>query len=238
MPPNYWKANNWLHWSQFLPNIHDREWISNIYSIKNGIRTGFISHFTGDSSKLSKKLCKTKDSPEQQFHLFSDVLRRLKVGTLVKCRPQDIDHIVPIYLLRKRKNWASPCPIYKNRIIYNYASKNSLNEHIPDMHRKMRYPPILSTLCDLIYAQIDKYGQCWMGSGDVLTGFENLWSNKSVTRLWGFNIKSQCFRSLVGNYGDASKPRQMHRICLVRLIDIYHYQKWKYDLGFNISQFH
>jgi len=71
-----------------------------------------------------------------------------------------------------------------------------------------------------------------MGSTDIENGFENLWSNREVNRLLGFNIRSQCFKSLVGNYGDASKPRQMHRllIVLVKLIDIYHKQKWNYDL--------
>jgi len=41
----------------------------------------------------------------------------------------------------------------------------------------------------------------------------------------------------VGNYGDASKPRQMHRLLIiyVRLLDIYYKKKWNFDLKLAIN---
>jgi len=66
----------------------------------------------------------------------------------------------------------------------------------------------------------------------VVTGFEQLWTHKEESRLLGFNIFSQVFRSIVGNYGEAAKPRQMHRtlIIFMRLIDIISKKRWNEDL--------
>jgi len=98
----------------------------------------------------------------------------------------------------------------------------------------MRYPPILKTICFLVLYFITVFGQCWIGCCDVLNGFEQLWTNKQESRLLGFNVFSQVFRSIVGNYGEASKPRQMHRtlIIFMRLMDIVYEKRWNEVLHF------
>ena len=143
-------------------------------------------------------------------------------------------------MLTKLRSWSQPELGEKDRIIFNNSHKNggkiSLNEGISDENRRMGYPPILQTINIKVNRAFDLYGECSIACFDVENGFENLFNNPTEQPLLGVYIHGKHYTSIVGEYGEASKPKQMHSllIILIELIEIV--LKHKYGIELDIME--
>jgi len=146
---------------------------------------------------------------------------------MVKVSPKDIEAYVPVFMISKYRKISDPGAGMKHRCIFNGSYTKGdikgINYSIPDIHRKVQYPPIIATIIGLIERIYKKKQRVYIGTMDVQNGFENLFIPQPSQRLTGISIEDIHLKSYCALYGTASRPFQMHNMLyiLVELIQIY-----------------
>lgn len=146
----------------------------------------------------------------------------------------------PIYMLTKKRSYAKPELGYKDRTIFNNSAKvgglSGINEGVRDEDRKMKFPDPITA----IKMQVNRIKQnnpsqkVFMGKGDIQNGFENLWIPVRERKFLGVNIHGMTMVSIVGEYGEASKPLQMHTLLVCAMYIIQEIVRKKYNIKIDI----
>ena len=242
-PPLYYKRDNWIKWANYLPIPEHKKLVHFWFAtLEDNTVRGFPIHFTGDRNELGTNTPPLKGTPKELCTIYEDILRRINEGSLID-PPHDgyVQHYVPLYILTKLRSISAPDKGYKHRLIWNNSSKNggkvSLNEGVPELHRRMHMPNITPTVFDMLNKVYNENNSLFMGATDLQNGFEQLWVPTYDWPLLGIKIGKRTFVSTVGSYGSASKPKQMHTllVILTELIEIVCLHK--YNLKFNFNDY-
>ena len=179
-PPLYHKAKNWNIFAKYLYNKQHVKSINEWFKLKNGKPHGFSIHFTAEKSKLDKKVPRISGTKSQLTSLYKDILRRMNEGKFKKKKFNEIIWFSPIYMLTKIRSYVDPSLGFKDRTIFNNSAKtgkgDSLNDHVPDEHRKMQFINAINQIKIKIELAKSRSPtkECYMAKFDLENGFENL----------------------------------------------------------------
>lgn len=149
----------------------------------------------------------------------------------------------PIYMLTKLRSFKHPELGYKDRIIFNNSAKIggnlSINDGVLQRNRSLRYPSAIEAIKyhNNKIKNVNKSVEMWMGKGDLYCGFENLWIPIQERPLLGINIEGMTMVSIVGEYGEAAKPKQMHEllVCAIFIVEKILKKEYKVNIPINES---
>lgn len=236
-PECFYKRSNWIKWCKYLESPQSEAWVKQWFGTDNHCTFGgFPNHFNGNINKLLKIPLKIRGTTREKVYILEDLLRRLRNGSLIKVKKEDLDYIVPIFMISKLRDYTDQSKGYKNRLIFNHSinikSGKGINHGIQDHNRRVKYPDIIPSIIDLTEKTYNKYQRVYVAQLDIEHGFENMFVNQHEMRQQGIHAFGIYMASAVSTYGEASRPKQMHHLSniLIDLIEIYAKYKLKQEL--------